>query len=69
MAVAAVRWCGANGAIVARHKTNGAMGFRRARTAFDWFVFHRYYGVNYRNTLKRLFLVQFLLVRIKKTER
>ena len=38
-----------------RNKTDWAMGFRRARTAFDWLVFHRYYGVYYGNTLERLF--------------
>ena len=44
-----------------RNKTDGAMGFRRACTAFDWLVFHRYYGVYYGNTLKRPFLVHVLL--------
>ena len=52
-----------------RNKTDGAMGFHRARAACDWLVFHRYYGVYYGNTLKRIFLVQFLSVTIKKTER
>ena len=49
-----------------RDKTDGAMGLRRGRTAF---VFHRFYGVHHGNTLKTLLLVQFSLVRIRKTER
>ena len=38
-------------------KKDGTMGFRRARTAFGWLVFHRYSncGVYYGNTLKSLF--------------
>ena len=42
-----------------RNKTDRAMRFRRARTAFDYLVIHRYYGVHYENTLNRVFLVQF----------
>ena len=52
-----------------RNKTDGAMGFRRARTACDWLVLHRYYGVYYGNTLKRRFRYSFCRFRLNKTER
>ena len=63
---AAVRWLRCKRSN--RNKSDGAMGLRRAHTDFDRLVSHWYYGVCYGNTLKRLLLVQFLLVRIKITE-